>query len=86
VIYSLNDLALTNADNGSPVNKDGTEVFDFPVATGPTAGKPTQQPSAVPLSGSDSPTSFVEDPNSAGPSPDPQCAGPQYGLSLKMRR
>ena len=45
----------------------------------PAAGRRRrrQTPIAAPVTGGDSPTSLVEDPNTASPSPDPQCAGSQ---------
>ena len=53
-------------------------AFSFP----PQAGPPKQTPKAVPVTGGDSPTSMVEDPNTSSPAPDPQCAGSQFIVNV----
>jgi len=53
-------------------------AFSFP----PQADKPAQMPPAVPVTGGDSPTSMVEDPNTSAPAPDPQCAGAQFTVNV----
>jgi hypothetical protein len=58
-------------DNSGSVHNTGGAAFSFP----PQASKPSQTSIALPSVGGDSPTTFVEDPNTASPSPDPQCAG-----------
>ncbi|MEO9237556.1 MAG: hypothetical protein ABI418_05640, partial [Jatrophihabitantaceae bacterium] len=53
-------------------------AFSFP----PQADKPSQTPIALPVTGGDSPTTLIEDPNTASPSPDPQCAGAAYTVNV----
>ena len=80
-----------NADLTRVFNLDGTEhtdlgtcgtqtctSFSFP----PQAGKPSQTPVAQPVTGGDSPSTYVEDPNTSSPGPDPQCAGPQFKVTV----
>jgi len=78
-----------NADLTQVYNADGSAhstgtcgitcaAFSFP----PQADKPAQTPVAVPVTGGDSPTTMIEDPNTSSPSPDPQCAGTQFTVSV----
>lgn len=82
-VYNADGTPHTNLGGSCPM-LDGTTgtracvAFSFP----PQAAKPDQMPVAVPVTGGDSPTSLVEDPNTASPSPDNQCAGPQFTVNV----
>jgi hypothetical protein len=82
-VYNADGSAHTNLGSSCP-SLDGTGgtrgcvAFSFP----PQAPKPDQMAPAVPVTGSDSPTSLVEDPNTAAPSPDVQCAGAQFSVHV----
>ena len=75
-----------------PQNGDLTEVFNLdgsphatagaPFSFPPQAGKPSQTPAATPVTGGDSPSTLVEDPNTASPSADPQCAGAAFTVKV----
>ena len=81
-VYNPDGSVHTNLGASCPVVGTATAgacaAFSFP----PQAGPPTQTPKAVAAPGGDSPTSLVEDPNTASPSPDPQCAGSQFTVNV----
>jgi hypothetical protein len=80
-----------NADLTKVYNPDGSEHTNLGTCSGSTcvpfsfpsqAGPPSQTPVAVPVTGGDSPTTQIEDPNTSAPSPDPQCAGSQFTVNV----
>ena len=81
-VFNLDGSTHTNLGSTCPIvgaaGSGPCVAFSFP----PQAGPPTQTPKAVPVTGGDSPTSMVEDPNTASPSPDPQCAGSQFTVNV----
>jgi hypothetical protein len=83
-VFNTDGSVHSNLGSNCPVLGTGTAgtgacvPFSFP----PQAGPPSQTPKALPVTGGDSPTSMVEDPNTASPSPDPQCAGSQFTVNV----
>jgi len=83
-VFNPDGSVHTNLGSSCPVVAGGSAAtgacvaFSFP----PQAGPPSQTPKAVPVTGGDSPTSMVEDPNTSSPSPDPQCAGSQFTVNV----
>ncbi|QNK79431.1 hypothetical protein [Nakamurella sp. PAMC28650] len=82
-VYNQDGTLHTNLGASCPVltapGTTGTCVaFSFPSQAGP----PSQTPIATPVTGGDSPTTQIEDPNTASPSADPQCAGSAYTVNV----
>lgn len=82
-VYNQDGTLHTNLGSSCPVlTSPGTSgacaAFSFPSQAGP----PSQTAIAAPVVGGDSPTTQIEDPNTASPAPDPHCAGSAFTVNV----